>query len=337
VNDAELLGLAARLAGDAGKAAPSGLERLSGGKNNRVYRVRLNDGSYAVLKLYHHDERDPRDRLKAEWEFIDYVWQRGVRNVPEPLAMDRTAHAGLYGFVEGRRKAPEEIDAATIAAASDFFVAINSAPREPERLAPGSEACFSLVDHLATIDRRVARLATLDGEAPLVSEAERLVETRLAPLWAKVRSGIEEAATGAGIDLSAPVGVTSVSPSDFGFHNALFDDEGRATFLDFEYAGRDDPAKLACDFFCQPEVPVPLGFFESFLAAIAPPLGLGEADIWRCRALLPAYRIKWVCIILNEFLAVGASRRAFADDGDRAARARRQIERAERHLALVTT
>lgn len=337
MNDAALLELAARLAGDAGRAAPIALERLSGGKNNRVYRVRLSDGASAVLKLYHHDDRDPRDRLKAEWEFIDYVWQRGVRNVPEPLAMDRAAHAGLYGFVEGRRKAPEEIDAATIAAASDFFVAINGAPHEPERLAPGSEACFSLADHLATIDHRVARLANLDGTAPLADEAARLVETRLSPLWQKVRARIEDEAAREAIGLSAPVAQVSVSPSDFGFHNALFDEAGTATFLDFEYAGRDDPAKLACDFFCQPEVPVPLGFFEAFLDAIAPPLGFGPADLWRCRALLSAYRIKWVCIILNEFLAIGARRRAFADDGDRTARARRQIERAERHLALVTT
>lgn len=336
MNDEALLALAARLCSQSGLAAPRDVERLTGGKNNRVYRVRLADGGDAVLKLYHHDERDPRDRLKAEWEFIDYVWARGVRNVPQPLAMERASHSGLYGFVEGRRRAPEEIDAAAVAAASGFFVAINGAPKEPEKLAPGSEACFSLVDHLATIDRRVARLSSLDGEAPLVDEATRLVQNRLAPTWKRVRDGIEAAAAREGIDLPSAIATECVSPSDFGFHNALFGDDGRATFLDFEYAGRDDPAKLVCDFFCQPEVPVPLGFFETFLDAIASPLGLRDVDLWRCRALLPAYRIKWVCIILNEFLAVGASRRAFADDGDRAARARRQIERAERHLALVS-
>lgn len=337
MNEAELIDLAGRLTHSAGRAAPVALERLSGGKNNRVYRVRLADGGDVVLKLYHHDPRDPRDRLRAEWEFISYVWQRGVRTVPEPLAQDRGNHAGLYGFVEGRRIAPEEIDAGIVASASDFFVAINGSPREPELLAPGSEACFSLKDHLATIDRRVARLAHLDGEAPLAAEATALVENRLSPLWAFVKRKIEVGARASGIEMDAAVERACVSPSDFGFHNALFDASGKATFIDFEYAGRDDPAKLVCDFFCQPEVPVPLRFFEEFLQAIEAPLRLRDADVWRCRALLPAYRLKWVCIILNEFLAVGASRRAFADDGDRPARARRQIERAERHLALVTT
>ncbi len=40
-----------------------------------------------------------------------------------------------------------------------------------------------------------------------------------------------------------------VSPSDFGFHNALLDDGGAISFLDFEYSGRDDPAKLDLRFF----------------------------------------------------------------------------------------
>jgi hypothetical protein len=180
-------------------------------------------------------------------------------------------------------------------------------------------------------------LAHLDGDAPLAAEAATLVENRLTPLWAFVKRRIEDEARASGIAMNAKVERTCVSPSDFGFHNALFDAAGRATFIDFEYAGRDDPGKLACDFFCQPEVPVPLVFFDDFLDAIEAPLRLDADDLWRCRALLPAYRIKWVCIILNEFLAVGANRRAFADDGDRSARARRQIERAERHLDLVAT
>ena len=59
-----------------------------------------------------------------------------------------------------------------------------------------------------------------------------------------------------------------VSPSDFGFHNALREPSGRLRFIDFEYAGWDDPAKLVCDFFCQPAVPAPAGAFDRFAAAV---------------------------------------------------------------------
>ena len=57
-----------------------------------------------------------------------------------------------------------------------------------------------------------------------------------------------------------------MSPSDFGFHNALATPGGRLVFIDFEYAGWDDPAKLANDFFCQPAVPVDARFYDDFVA-----------------------------------------------------------------------
>src|SRR6185503_11886129 len=46
-----------------------------------------------------------------------------------------------------------------------------------------------------------------------------------------------------------------LSPSDFGYHNAVLADDETVRFFDFEYAGWDDPAKLVCDFFNQVEVP----------------------------------------------------------------------------------
>ncbi len=93
-----------------------------------------------------------------------------------------------------------------------------------------------------------------------------------------------------------------LSPSDFGFHNALADAAGTLTFLDFEYAGRDDPAKLVSDFFCCPEVPVPLRFRSEFVATLAEGLPLDPAFPSRCDRLLDVYRFKWIAIIMNEFL-----------------------------------
>jgi hypothetical protein len=126
-----------------------------------------------------------------------------------------------------------------------------------------------------------------------------------------------------------------LSPSDFGFHNALINGDGHLTFLDFEYAGSDDPAKLAADFFCQPEVPVPLTFHARFVERIVDGLGLDQAAATRCVLLLDAYRIKWTCILLNEHLALGAARRLFADAGIRPERCAAQLAKAETKLAEI--
>ena len=95
--DQKLLALADRLVGSAGRGRATALGRLDGGKNNQVYRVETDAGDTVVLKSYFSDPRDPRDRLAAEWGFLRHTWSRGVRVVPEPLASDETARAGLYG------------------------------------------------------------------------------------------------------------------------------------------------------------------------------------------------------------------------------------------------
>lgn len=337
MRDGELLEAAADLARQAGRAPPLRLDALKGGNNNRVFRVDRADGEPLVLKSYFSDPRDPRDRLGAEWSFVTYAWQRGVRTVPEALAHDKTRHLGLYGWLPGRKLAAGAVTAEHVAAAMDFIVAVNGPPREPLALAPGSEACFSLAQHAGTVERRVLRLAVIDEGTPHRHEAETLIRDALVPAWHRVRARFE-AETRSSPELAADLSPADlvVSPSDFGFHNALVHG-GRIGFLDFEYAGRDDPAKLVCDFFCQPEVPVSTAFFPQALARLVDGLGLAERDVQRTALLLDLYRIKWACIILNPFLPVGAARRAFARTEEHAERCAAQLARAEAKLAELGT
>ena len=119
-----------------------------------------------VLKHYFNDPRDPRDRLAAEWSFLRLAWARAVRAVPEPLACDAAEHVGLYGFVPGRKLSAAELEPAHIEAAVDFILAVNAAPCDRAVLAPASEACFSLAQHISTVERRITRLSQLDAKAP---------------------------------------------------------------------------------------------------------------------------------------------------------------------------
>ena len=127
-----------------------------------------------------------------------------------------------------------------------------------------------------------------------------------------------------------------LSPSDFGFHNAILANDGRLRFIDFEYAGWDDPSKLICDFFCQPAVPAPPQAFERFARAVVAEFPNPAIHLARARLLLPIYRVKWVCIMLNEFLPVGGSRRAFSGTSvERDARKISQLAKAQAALAFV--
>jgi hypothetical protein len=127
-----------------------------------------------------------------------------------------------------------------------------------------------------------------------------------------------------------------LAPSDFGFHNALITDNGAIKFIDFEYAGWDDPGKMVADFFCQPERPVPFDFFEDFAQRVAFTTSDPKWHHRRFRLLLPVYRLKWCMIRLNDFLAVGGQRRRYAcQEVEEDQRKRHQLESSRVALELL--
>jgi hypothetical protein len=329
------IALAAALAGRAGAGGVHTLSRLAGGRNNQVFRVDTAVGGPLVLKRYFSDPRDSRDRLAAEWNFLQRAWRDGVRSIPQPLAMDVDEDAALYSFVPGRKLGASELEARDVDAAADFILAINTQPSAG--LGPASDACFSISDHLQLVERRLLRLAALDPQAPHAAEAQRFVFMTLRPSWDAVRERTMREAFALGLDLHRRFSEAEccLSPSDFGFHNALAGGDGNLVFLDFEYAGRDDPAKLVTDFFCQPEIPVPPQYRDRFASRLANGLPLDQAAQARCKILLDSCRVKWACILLNDFLPVGAARRAFAEASKREARCAAQLEKAKAKLAEI--
>ncbi len=305
-------------------------EPLAGGANNRVYRLRGAQRT-VVLKSYFHHPDDTRDRMEAEWSFSRFAWNIGLRNLPEPLAADHEHRLALYGCVVGRKLEPSEVDAGAVAQALAFFRELSRRRDLAQNVPIAAEACFSVAEHIRTIDRRVEELLRIAEQSERDAEARAFVAGELQPLWSRIR---ERAILAAGSSLEAPLGkeVRCVSPSDFGFHNALRGDDGTIYFIDFEYAGWDDPAKLISDFFSQVALPVPLGYFEEFAAGVTAAVGDPDKTVAaRARLLLPAYRIKWCCILLNEFRSVGRERRVYAGvDADR--RKSEQLSKARRLL-----
>lgn len=321
----------------AGDGPVRGLTPLAGGANNRVFRLDGGAGPY-LLKSYFRHPDDPRDRLGAEWAFARFAWDAGVRGLPEPLAADPAAGLGLFEFVPGRSLHGTTAGEPDVHDALRFFQDLSRAKGHARDLPNASESCFSLSDHLATVERRVNRLRTLAVGGVVDAAAAGFVDAELAPAWRQVHTQAKQDAAAYALPLDRPLGHDDrcPSPSDFGFHNALRAADGRLRFIDFEYAGWDDPAKLVCDFFCQPAVPAPSGAFEWFARGVAAAFAAPEVHLARATLLLPVYRVKWVCILLNEFLPVGSNRRTFAGSAaEQDARKANQLAKARAALAAV--
>ena len=309
------------------------------GGNNRIYRIETAAGVFAVKQYFRH-EGDPRDRLAAEYAFLSYASAAAPGTTPRPYASNPELGMALYEFVDGRRIQPGDIGADEVDAAARFFRALNASPlRGDARLPAASEACYSLADHLGLIGGRIDRLLEVPPQSDVDAQAVGFFR-RLDEFWRRLAASIGNHARLAGLDLAAPLPPEQrcISPSDFGFHNALVEANGGIRFLDFEYAGWDDPAKTAGDFFAQLAVPVPADLFGRFVTEIMQDFPGAERLSFRTRLLRPAYQIKWCCIALNVFLPVHLARRTFANPGlDETSLKQAQLLKANQILNAIDT
>lgn len=298
------------------------LKPVSGGANNRIFHATGASGE-VIIKAYHHSAADQRDRFAAEQRF----YHLELPATPKPLAWDAENRLGAFSVIQGRKLTTDEVTSDDVQQCIEWICGIQQARqhREAAGVALAADACLSIEDHISLVERRVKRLLET-GEDHEVFRS--FVSEALAPHVEDMASRIREEA-GAMLDVQLPIECRVLSPSDFGFHNALKDEAGRLWFFDFEYAGWDDPAKLLCDFFCQPQVPVSIEHAERFVETMQMTVG-DERLPARFKLLLPLHAAKWACILLNEFLKTDAERRRFAGLQDRRAA---QLEKARAMLA----
>ena len=306
--------IAARLLG----AAVDAIEVRRGGGNNRVFRVVSGGHAYA-LKEYPSSANDPRDRLGHEFGGLTFMRAHGIAAVPKALGADRRAGYALYEWVEGTPVATHT--RADLARAAAFLAELDAASRTPEAhaLPAAAEAVFVPAELDAQIAARFARFDAIAGAEPLL--AELLAEIR--SLW-RPRSSAEPA-----------VERRTLSPSDFGFHNALRRPGGELIFLDFEYFGWDDPVKLVCDTIWHPGTALDADDGAAFAQLMRPVYGDDPGYEARFARDLPRYGLRWALIVLNEFLPAAWERRRAAgrpDDwavakAEQAAKSRALLER----------
>ncbi len=296
-------------------------EKLKGGRNSQVFRVDCADGSTFAAKAYFQDNRD---RMGREFRALEFLKKEGVREVAAPLAADETRRVAIHEFIHGKppRIGGDEIDRA-VRFLGELKRIADSA--RPAHFPPASEACFSIGEILQNIDGRLARLLEASAAEPELAD---FLRNDLLPFRKAAGKGVPA-------DSEIPLSGRTLSPSDFGFHNALQRADGGLVFLDFEYFGWDDPAKTIVDFLLHPamRLPPPLKarFLSGMLSAFASIPGLGE----RARAVYPLFGIKWCAILLNEFTLEHMARRCFADSAAGAWSGAAQLEKARRMLALV--
>ncbi len=305
--------LAARLGG------PVRLQRLGGGRNSRVYILSRGREDFC-LKVYHRHPADPRDRLGVEHAALEFLAGQGETATPRPVARWDDLGAALHEFLAGHPARPDRDAMEQVVA---FVGRLRDLAGRPAAagLPTASEACFSLAQLEGSLAGRLARF----DPAAVPGEPGRRLARFLDGQWRLFRDeALARAASllaAAGLDPAAPIPAAwrTLSPSDFGFHNAVVRPDGRLGFVDFEYFGWDDPVKLVCDFLLHPAMDLPAPLARRFLDGTMELFAGSGPFPTRLKALYPLWGLKWCLILLNEFVSADLERRGFALDGRAAA------------------
>lgn len=276
------------------------IEKNLGG-NNTVLKLMIEDKTYA-LKKYNLSNVDKRNRMDTEWNFTNLVKNVcGELPIPSPIAVHKDAGLAIFEFIEGTCIEANSLTTSDVLNAADFIRKLNSPTmrKNASHLPNASDAEFSILGHINFLENKLSELKHIKRNTKLLQSLAREIHTYLE----KSIKNVRWIARDEGIDENAeiPLSERCLSPSDFGYHNAIRRKTGTLAFIDFEYAGWDDPAKLFADFFLQPKVPVPEKYEDLFLKSCLSHLGEDKLLNHKRRAnlLKPFFRLRWCFILLN--------------------------------------
>jgi hypothetical protein len=174
-----------------------------------------------------------------------------------------------------------------------------------------SEACLSVNELILQIQSREKKLSDIAQVNIMLKD---FLEKEFKPTKEMVLKQLFEMEPPRVLNKKLPRKYQTLSPSDFGYHNALRTTNGQLVFLDFEYFGWDDPVKLIADFVWHPAMKLDETKINYWIAGC---LNIFQNDLdlkQRLRYCWPLYGLRWVMILLNEFKEDGWNKRIHANN-----------------------
>lgn len=313
---------------------PAELERLStGGRNSRIYRVRAGGKQFA-LKQYPSRKDDPRNRLATEVGALKLMERYRIDTVPRVVGVDEERGFSLISWIEGT--AVTDLADADLDAAAAFLTSVHElrttswAKEQPF----AAESCLSGAEIERQIAERLARLRAITDEP----ELRAFLDTSFGPVFTREVAKAKANIQAAGLDFAAdlPQEWQTLVPSDFGFHNSLRCQDGSLAFVDFEYFGWDDPVKLTADILLHPGRVLTSPQRRRFRQSAERLYREDRSFAPRLNAYIHLFGLRWVLILLNEFIPERWQRRLLAGATESWTEAKAsQLARAKEFLAAL--
>lgn len=273
--------------------------KKSGG-NSIVYCIGNLEKKWAV-KIYPPYATDQRDRLSVEKTVYEFLNQNNIPSVPNLKAYDNTERWLIIDWIDG--EIPNSYSEHDIEQAIAFLKNIYELNTTSQALLLpcAAEPCLSLNTLLNQIKRRFQNLLSIsDQEADLSDFLINHFSPNFEHYQLQATEGFKTMLLNPDAELLQEK--CSLIPADFGFHNTIRDHSGRLFFFDFDYFGWDDPVKLLADILWHPKMNLSTPQQQQFIQGLSQ---IYNSDCYfslRFHYLRPLFGLRWVLILLNEFL-----------------------------------
>lgn len=276
-----------------GEIGVSNVERVKHGANSEVFKVSFDNGSTCALKIYPDRKLDPRPRMKTE--SVAFEVTNKTCCTPKVIATSASLDVAVYSWLEGKKiDHPTDDDLESLVG---FMIKLRQLSKEIrfDSIAKASESCTNGTDLFSQIQKRRDELRHLESAVlnnflfDSFDPCFSLVQDFALDVWPHP------------FEKPLSRSLLTLSPSDFGFHNAIRCSTDALCFFDFEYFGWDDPVKVIADLQWHPGMSLTRKNKAYLTSAL---LGVYSEDLdlpERLRASWALYGLRWALILLNVF------------------------------------
>ena len=269
------------------------IKEIKYGINSDVFKFKA-QGINLVVKQYKHKGNS---RIKREKLFYEYLKKINNKNIATPLIFSLKKNLSVYPCISGSKI--KKINNKHIKKLSNFINKINN--KKISIMIPKAvDGIQDRKDHLKLCKKKINQLKKVKIDSLIQKDFSDFLKKNLIPKFWEIKKNFDLKVKKVLPKMKLKKEEMIISPSDFGFHNVI-NKNNKLFFIDFEYAGLDDPIKLICDFYCQPDQFINTKQKKIFLET----LSLKHHDSNKLNSyinlFLPFHRLKWCCIILNIF------------------------------------
>ena len=263
------------------------------GINSCVFKFKFN-GKNLVVKRYKHKENF---RIKREELFYKYLQRINNKNILKPILFSVKLNLSIFPYISGSTIKKINID--HIKVLSNFINQINN-QKVLISLPLAIDGIKDRNDHLKLCEKKINELKAIKIDSLIKKNFSNFLNKNIIPKFCEIKKKFYLDKNNFLPKMKLTKKEMIVSPSDFGFHN-IIKNKNNFFFIDFEYAGLDDPIKFLCDFYCQPDQYISLQKKKFFLEKLKFTNYSTNKLHAYTNLFLPFHKLKWCCIILNIF------------------------------------